>query len=78
MQYNLMLDFVEYLENACMQPLKLNILDLVIFGRSATKWIYTDKNSLVQFKHLNNCMYDTAIKCFTKSASSCKDSDVII
>jgi len=73
-----MFSFINYLESACILPLKLNILDLIIFDKDITKWIYTDRNSLVQFRYLDYEARENVIRCFIKNINSYNASDVII
>ena len=63
-----MLDFISYFERA--NPFKINILDLVIFEESTmtpVKWVFTGKDSFVQFNALHNISLTKIIHYFLEN-----------
>lgn len=63
-----MLDFIAYLEKA--SPFKINMLDLVIFEETAmtpTKWVFTNRDSFIQFSALRNISFAKIISCFLEN-----------
>jgi hypothetical protein len=68
-----MIEYVKYIEKAAYNTCRLNILDLVIFDKLTNiplKWIYTNKNAVLQVQYLRDISFDKVIKNFIQRVTN--------